>query len=110
MNINSPSAISSVLCGESGNLTVDSLCFASEQLHSLSATLAKVTQNLRRLRWLQDVFCDMAEKHPEFELGEWDEFVCDEEGRPAPYELLFQIRLRLANLYRVSGCETQEVK
>jgi len=61
------------------------------------------------LRWLQDIFCEMAEKHPEFELGEWDEFVCDEEGRPVPYELLFQIRLRLANLYRISG-EKQEVK
>jgi hypothetical protein len=60
------------------------------------------------LRWLQDVFCEMAEKHPEFELGEWDEFVCDEEGRPVAYELLFQIRLRLANLYRISG-ENEEV-
>jgi hypothetical protein len=62
------------------------------------------------LRWLQDVFCDIAEKHPEFELGEWEEFVCDEEGRPVAYEVLFQIRLRLANLYRVSDCETQEAK
>ena len=61
------------------------------------------------LRWLQDIFCEMAEKHPEFELGEWDEFVCDEDGRPIPYELLFQIRLRLANLYRISG-ENEEVK
>jgi hypothetical protein len=61
------------------------------------------------LRWLQDVFCEMAERHPDFELGEWDEFVCDEEGHPIAYELLFQMRLRLANLYRVSG-ETQEVK
>jgi hypothetical protein len=60
------------------------------------------------LPWLRDVFCDMAETHPEFELGEWDEFVCNEDGRAVPYELLFQIRLRLANLYRQSLLKKEE--
>lgn len=61
------------------------------------------------LPWLRDIFCEMAETHPEFELGEWDEFVCNEDGRPVPYELLFQIRLRLANLYRQSQTKKEEV-
>ena len=61
------------------------------------------------LPWLREIFCQMAEAHPGFELGEWDEFVCDEDGRPVPYELLFQIRLRLANLYRQSTLKQEDV-
>jgi hypothetical protein len=76
----------------------------------VKSVLERIARRDVGLRWLQDVFCEMAEKHPEFELGEWDEFVCDEEGRPVTYELLFQIRLRLANLYRLSGDEAKEAK
>jgi len=61
------------------------------------------------LAWLREVFCTMAETHPEFELGDWHEFMCDEDGRPVPYEILFQIRLRLANLYRQSLGKKEEV-
>jgi hypothetical protein len=84
--------------------------FRSRSRKRIKSVLERMARREIGLRWLQDVFSDMAEKHPEFELGEWDEFVCDEEGRPAPYELMFQIRLRLANLYRVSSSETQEAK
>ena len=84
--------------------------FRTRSRKRIKSVLERMARRDIGSRWLQDIFCDMAEKHPEFELGEWDEFVCDGEGRPAPYELLFQIRLRLANLYRVSSCETQEAK
>lgn len=60
------------------------------------------------LPWLREVFCKMAEAHPEFEFGDWNEFVCDEDGRPVPYELLFQIRLCLANRYRQSQTKDKE--
>jgi hypothetical protein len=59
--------------------------------------------------WLREIFCKMAELHPEFELGDWDEFVCDENGKAMPYEALFQIRLRLANLYRQSTESKEQV-
>ena len=91
------------------------LTIADEYFHTRSrkrvkSVLERIARRDAGLRWLQDVFCEMAEQHPDFELGEWDEFVCDEDGHPMAYELLFQIRLRLANLYRVSGDETQEEK
>jgi hypothetical protein len=84
--------------------------FRTKSRKRIKSVLERMARRDVGLNWLQDVFCDMAEKHPEFELGEWDEFVCNEEGRPMAYELLFQIRLRLANLYRASGNETQEAK
>jgi hypothetical protein len=52
------------------------------------------------IRWLQDVFCRLAEEHEDWNLGTWDEFVCDEDGKVIAYELFFQLRLHLANLYR----------
>ena len=84
--------------------------FRTRSTKRVRSVLERMARSEIGLRWLQDVFCEMAGKHPEFDLGDWDEFVCNEEGRPMPYELLFQVRLRLANLYRVSGSETQELK
>jgi len=52
------------------------------------------------VRWLQDKFCRLAEKHKDWNLGAWDEFVYDEDGKLIAFELLFQIRLYLSNLYR----------
>ena len=52
------------------------------------------------LLWLRDLFVRLAQKYEGFTLGDWDEFVHDEDGRPVAYELLFQMRLALANLYR----------
>lgn len=73
------------------------------RVHSLKRVKDTIDNLARRkygVRWLQDVFCRMAESTPEFELGDWDEFVCDEDGRPATFELLFEMRLALANVYR----------
>ncbi len=74
----------------------------------VKSLLDRLKRGSAGIPWLRDVFCEMAETHPEFELGEWDEFVCNEEGRPITYELLFQIRLRLANLYRQSSGTKEE--
>jgi CRISPR-associated protein Cst1 len=52
------------------------------------------------VRWLQDKFCKLAEQHKDWNLGAWDELVCDEDGKLIAFELLFQIRLYLSNLYR----------
>jgi hypothetical protein len=91
-------------------LTIADEYFRTRSTKRIKSVLERMARREIGLRWLQDLFCEMAGKHPEFELGDWDEFVCNDEGRPMPYELLFQVRLRLANLYRVSSCETQEVK
>ncbi|MEW6086854.1 MAG: Cas8a1 family CRISPR/Cas system-associated protein [bacterium] len=51
-------------------------------------------------KWLEGVFLRLAEKgREEFNVENWDEFCCDEEGNPVLHELLFQMRLNLANLY-----------
>lgn len=62
--------------------------------------LDRMAQRKIGVRWLQDKFCRLAEEHEDWNLGTWDEFVCDEEGKVVTYELLFQIRLYLSNLYR----------
>jgi hypothetical protein len=62
--------------------------------------LDRMTQRKLGVRWLQDKFCHLAEEHKGWNLGTWDEFVRDEEGNVVTYELLFQIRLYLSNLYR----------
>lgn len=50
--------------------------------------------------WLRERFFLLAEEYEGFDYGTWDEFVCDENGKPQAFELLFQMRLQLANLYR----------
>jgi hypothetical protein len=66
----------------------------------IKSVLDRMAQRKIGVRWLQDKFCRLAEKHPDWNLGDWDEFVCDEDGKPTAFELLFQIRLYLSNLYR----------
>lgn len=56
--------------------------------------------NPNGVQWLRDLFCRLAKEYPGFTYGDWDEFVLDENGRPQTFELLFQMRLELANLYR----------
>jgi len=70
----------------------------------IKATLDRLAQRKLGVRWLQDVFCLLAadENYKDFNLGTWDEFACDEEGKPIVFELLFQLRLYLANKYRES--------
>lgn len=62
--------------------------------------LDRMMQRKIGVRWLQDKFCQLAKEHPEWEFGDWDEFACDEDGKVIAFELLFQIRLYLSNLYR----------
>ena len=51
-------------------------------------------------KWLEGIFSRLAEKgYTGFTIEDWNEFCCDEEGNPVLYELLFQMRLNLANLY-----------
>ncbi|MDR4507320.1 MAG: hypothetical protein MRJ65_03625 [Candidatus Brocadiaceae bacterium] len=51
-------------------------------------------------KWLEGVFSRLAAKgYSEFTMEDWDEFCCDEDGNPVLSELLFQMRLNLANLY-----------
>ncbi len=51
-------------------------------------------------RWLETVFLRLAEKgYDGFQVSDWDDFCNDENGNPCLYELLFQMRLHLANLY-----------
>jgi hypothetical protein len=52
------------------------------------------------VQWLRGVFVNLAKDHPGFTLEDWDEFINDENGQPQATELLFQMRLELANLYR----------
>lgn len=62
--------------------------------------LDRMRQRKIGIRWLQDKFCQLAMEHKDWELGDWDDFVSDEEGKVVAFELLFQIRLYLSNLYR----------
>lgn len=64
-----------------------------------------ILDNFRRtnsnpVEWLREVFIRLAKDHPEFTYGDWDDFVLDENGKPQTGELIFQMRLELANLYR----------
>lgn len=70
--------------------------------------LDRMSRGKAGLPWLREMFCEMAETHPEFQLADWEDFICDEDGHPVPYEALFQIRLRLANLYRQSQAKKEE--
>jgi hypothetical protein len=71
--------------------------------------LDRLAQRKLGIRWLQDVFCSLAEQQEDLNLGTWDEFACDEEGKPVVFELLFQMRLYLANKYRESMTEHKEM-
>jgi hypothetical protein len=73
--------------------------------------LDRLAQRKLGVAWLQDVFCRLAEdpRYKDFNFGTWDEFACDEDGRPRVFELLFQLRLYLANKYRENSSENQEL-
>lgn len=66
----------------------------------LKNLLDRMMQRKIGIRWLQDKFCSLAEEHPDWNFGTWDEFVQDEDGKSIAFELLFQLRLHLANIYR----------
>jgi hypothetical protein len=50
---------------------------------------------------LRDWFCELARTDDEYKCEDWDALCRDEQGRDAISELLFQMRLELANLYRI---------
>lgn len=76
----------------------------------IKAVLDRLAQRKIGVAWLQNVFCLLAEdeRYKDFNLGTWDEFACDEEGKPVVFELLFQLRLYLANKYRQSITQAKE--
>jgi len=85
--------------------------FQSKGAKRIKNTLDRLAQRKIGIRWLQDVFCSLAEdeKYKDFNLGTWDEFACDEDGKPVVFELLFQMRLYLANKYRESITQQKEM-
>ena len=58
----------------------------------------------KHVYWIKNVMCDLSERHVGFGPDDWDGFwhdLChDEYGNFVGYELLFQMRLALADLYR----------
>jgi len=58
----------------------------------------------KHVYWIKNVMCDLSERHEGFGPDGWDNFwhdLChDENGNFAGYELLFQMRLALTDLYR----------
>lgn len=49
---------------------------------------------------LRDWFCELAKEKEGYKCEDWDALCRDDQGRDAIGELLFQMRLELANLYR----------
>lgn len=60
------------------------------------------------LAWMREIFLKFATKESGFTIADWDEFLLDEEGRPQPHDLVFQLRLALSNLYREHVNQLQE--
>ena len=58
--------------------------FRSRGLSKVKGLLDRLSRGKVGTPWLREIFCRMAELHPEFELGDWDEFVCDENGKAMP--------------------------
>ena len=58
----------------------------------------------KHVYWIKNVMCDLSERHVGFGPDDWDSFwhdLChDEYGNFVGYELLFQMRLALADQYR----------
>jgi len=58
----------------------------------------------KHVYWIKNVMCDLSERHEGFGPADWDSFwhdLChDEYGKFVGYELLFQMRLALADQYR----------
>ncbi len=71
--------------------------------------LDRMAQRKVGIDWLEDVFCRMAEEHKDWDFGAWDEFVRDEDGKNVAFELFFQLRLYLSNLYREMNSEQRGV-
>ncbi|OYT62945.1 hypothetical protein B6U67_03890 [Methanosarcinales archaeon ex4484_138] len=66
--------------------------------------LDEFRRGTKHVYWIKNVMCDLSERHEGFGPDDWDSFwhdLChDEYGNFVGYELLFQMRLALADLYR----------
>ncbi len=66
--------------------------------------LDEFKRGAKHIYWIKNVMCDLSERHVGFGPDDWDRFwhdLChDEYGNFVGYELLFQMRLALADLYR----------
>jgi hypothetical protein len=74
--------------------------YRGSEPRKIKAILDRMARRDIGVRWLQDKFCRLAEQHKDWNLGDWDDFACDEDGKVVAFELLFQLRLYLSNLYR----------
>lgn len=52
------------------------------------------------INWLREMFIRFAKDMDDFSYKDWDEFVLDGNGNPQTFELVFQMRLELANKFR----------
>ncbi|MDD2666686.1 MAG: hypothetical protein PHD13_04350 [Methanocellales archaeon] len=66
--------------------------------------LDEFKRGTKNVYWIENVMCNLSERHEGFGPDDWDIFwhdLChDEYGNFVGYELLFQMRLALADLYR----------
>lgn len=65
----------------------------------------EILDNFRRtnpngIEWLREIYIRFAKDYSDFQYKDWDDYVLDENGQPQVGELLFQMRLELANLFR----------
>lgn len=74
--------------------------YRSEEPRKVKMILDRMARREIGVRWLQDKFCLLATRNKGWNFGEWDDFACDENGKVVAFELLFQLRLYLSNLYR----------
>ena len=67
--------------------------------------LDEFKRGTKHIYWIKNVMCDLSERHDGFGPDDWDTFwhdLChDEYGNFVGYELLFQMRLALSDLYRM---------
>jgi CRISPR-associated protein Cst1 len=106
-----PQAVSVMKTTHPKIIQIGDAYFRIKGTKKIKNTLDRLAQRKLGVRWLQDVFCAMAEdeRYKDFNLGTWDEFACDEDGKPVVFELLFQMRLHLANKYRESITQPKEM-
>lgn len=66
--------------------------------------LDELKRGTKHVYWIKNMMCDLSEHHEGFGPDDWDSYwhdLChDEYGNFAGYELLFQMRLALTDLYR----------
>ena len=81
--------------------------FTQDKKWSLSKFKARILDGFRRNEinnWdVQQWFLNLAETHDGYTSEDWDDLCRDDAGNNATYEVMFQLRLELANLYRLAN-------